>query len=320
MFEIFASTFVPVAEAVGSIFLIALAAGLLVRKRVVTQTHIEGLATVTVNVLLPCLIFSSITSQFDSKALPFWWLLPFAAAGMVAIGMGAAVLAFARELPAKRNMLPLAGMQNAGYLVLPIGRLVFPDEFELFALYCFLMILGYSPLLWSVGKYLATTGGEGAQQGWRGLLTPPLYANVVALALALTGARRFVPEMAQTSIGMLGGATVPVALFVLGGTLGSIPLSTRPPLWDTLRVLGIKLLLLPALMIVVLRAMDLDARFPLLASVLVLQASSAPATGLIIQIRKYGGDYGKAGSITALAYLCCVATIPLWMGVWRLVA
>ena len=39
-------------------------------------------------------------------------------------------------------------------LVLPVGLAIFPEQFDRFALYCFLFILGFNAVLWSVGKAL----------------------------------------------------------------------------------------------------------------------------------------------------------------------
>jgi len=36
-------------------------------------------------------------------------------------------LFFWGELPGKKNMLALAGIHNAGYLILPIGTVLFPE-------------------------------------------------------------------------------------------------------------------------------------------------------------------------------------------------
>ncbi len=301
---------------VGGVFLIIVAAGLIVRRGVVTQNQVGALSVVTVKVLLPCLTFSSIIRTLDPVTMPFWWKIPLAAAVMVLFGLGVAALAFGGNIREKGDMLPIASMQNAAYLVLPIGEFLFKGEGELFRLYCFLYVLALSILMWSIGKAL-TTGGNGS--GWKSLMTPPLAANFLGLAFVFTGARNFVPGFVSDSIQLLGTATVPVALFVLGSVLGTVRFQLRPYLADALRVIGIRLILIPAVTIGVLLFLGVAKSHPMAATLFVIQASAAPATAHLLQIRAYGGNEQKVGSIVLASYVLCVITMPFWLTVWEMV-
>ena len=316
MLDVFAQAFSSTLSALVVVFLVVVFAGALVRMKVISQQQIGGLATVTVAIFLPCLIFSNVLDNFEPSALPMWWVIPLVGVLIPCVGLVLGALVFARELPEKRNLLPLASMQNAGYLVLPVGLALYPAEFETFALYCFLFILGYNPVLWSVGKLL-TTGGGGSRTSWRGLLTPPLLANVVAVAMVLTGGNRLVPRVVVDAVELLGRGAVPVATFVLGAVLGSISLRIRPYLFDAVRVLVVKLGLLPLLMVLALVLTGLGETQPLLARFLVIESAAAPAAGLILQVRSYGGDETKIGSLMFLSYLACAVTMPLWLAVWN---
>jgi predicted permease len=301
------------------VFLVILVAGLLVRRNVLTQAHITALSTATVMVFLPCLIFSNVTANLDPKAFPAWWVIPLSAVAMAGVGLVLGVMAFARELPAKRNLLPLASMQNAGYLVLPVGLALFPDRFDTFAMYCFLFILGFNPVLWSVGAFL-TAGSGGNGRGWRALLTPPFAANLLALGFVYTGVSRHLPAPVVRGVGLLGQAAVPVATVVLGAVLGTVSIRLRPYLADAVRVMGIKLVLLPALTIAVLLALDVGASHPFLAQFFVIESAAAPAAGLILQVRSFGGDEQKIGSLMLASYAACTVTLPLWVAVWAVVS
>ncbi len=303
--------------AILKVFLVIAAAGLLVRRGILGQGAVTGLSDATVVLFLPCLIFSKVAATLDPTAFPLWWTLPISGVAMSAAGLGIAFLAFRRELPAKNNMLAVASMQNAGYLVLPVGLALYPADFDRFALYCFLFILGFNAVLWSLGKVLAT--GNGRSGGWRGLVTPPLIANVAATSLALAGADRLVPRLVLDSVDLVGQAAVPAATVVLGAVLGSVPFRLRPHLWDASRVLAIKLALLPLLTVMVVRALGLEQVDPLLAKFFVLESASAPAVGIILQIRSYGGDEQKVGSLMLVAYAACVVTLPAWLATWELI-
>ena len=236
---------------------------------------------------------------------------------MALVGTGLGALVFARRLGEKRNMLPLAGMQNAGYLVLPIGLALFPDRFDTFALYVFLFILGYNPILWSLGKLLVS-GDGGARPGWKNFVTPPFVANLVAIAVALSGADKIIPGFVLGAIDLLGTAAVPVATLVLGAVLGSIDVRLRSHVADTARALGVKLMLLPAVTGLLLHLTSLHLSNPLLAEFFVIEAASAPAVALVLQVRTYGGDERRVGSVMFFSYLACTLTLPMWVSIWRL--
>jgi predicted permease len=301
--------------AILKVFLVIVAAGLLVRRGVLGQGAVTGLSDVTVVLFLPCLIFSKVATTLDPSAFPLWWSLPLAGVAMSAVGLGVAALAFRRELPAKANMLAVASMQNAGYLVLPVGLALYPAQFDRFALYCFLFILGFNVVLWRVGKALAP--GNGRPGSWRGLITPPLVANLLATSLALIGGNRLIPRIVLDGVDLVGQAAVPAATVVLGAVLGSVTFRLRPHLWDATRALAIKLGVLPLLTLTTVWALGLEQVDPLLARFFVLEAASAPAVGIILQIRTYGGDEQKVGSLMLVSYAACVATLPAWLAAWE---
>ncbi|MCF7957401.1 MAG: AEC family transporter [Phycisphaerae bacterium] len=324
MFEIFTTAFSATFLAILQVFFIIITAGVLVRVRIITSDHIKSLTAVTVNVLLPCLIFSKIISTFDPGSFHIWWILPLTALGQIVIGLLLGWLFFIREMPAKKNMLALTSLQNAGYLILPMGRALFHGEaFDKFALYCFLYILGMSPILCPMGEYLSTSA-ENEKISFKVLLTPPLVANVLALLVVFTHSERLIPGFLEKpagamadSIALLGQAAVPLANFILGAVLGSITLRLKPYVFDAIRVMSVKLFLVPLFTVIILYYINLHADYPILAKFLILQAAAAPATGIILQAKKYGGDIQKISNIMLLSYMMCIITMPFWMAVWR---
>ncbi len=314
----FAAAFAGAGLALVKVALVIVAAGLLVRRGVLTRGIVDALSTATVALFLPCLMFSNILRHLDPGALPWWWVLPVSAIVMSLVGLALAALLFARELPTKRHLLPMAAMQNAGYLVLPVGLALYPESFDTFALYCFLFILGFNPWLWSVGKHLVTGGGAGS--GWRGLVTPPLVATLSAIAAVFSGVDRLLPAVAVDAVEMIGQAAVPVATVVLGASLGAVRLELARRLWDALRLLLVKLGLLPAATVALLLALDLAAVDPLLARFLVIEAAAAPAANIILMVRTYGGHEREISSHMLLAYASCALTLPAWIALWNLLA
>ncbi|HQH40343.1 MAG TPA: AEC family transporter [Bacteroidales bacterium] len=312
----FQTTFLTVLSAQAKVYLVILLAAVLVRAKVFGKAEVKALTNLIVVLFLPCLIFSNITNTFRPAEIPFWYVLPLAAIALSAFGLGVAWIFFRKELPEKRNLLPIASMQNAGYLALPLGQMLFPLQFEQYALYVFLMILGLSPFLWSVGKMLSTSVHANSSR-WPGFVNPPFIANVLAITLVLAKLNGVVPSFVTETVRTLGGATVPLANFALGAIIGGISLRRVPGLKDALRVLSVKFLLMPALMILVVLWTGIGNTNGLLAQTLIIQAASPPATAIMLQINRYGGDEQLAGSLMILSLIVCLPAIPFWLALWN---
>ncbi len=215
-------------------------------------------------------------------------------------------------------MLALTSIGNASFLVLPIGWALFPGQFEEFKLYCFLYLIAVSPLLWSLGKYLTSTE-PGTKIHIREFITPPFVANIIAVILVFAGVARYLPTPIVGSMEMIGSATVPMAMLVLGAVLGGMSFDLRPHLFDAFRVGLVRMIIVPLISIIVLRLSGLAQTHPLLAIFFVIEAASAPATSIVIQVKHYGGDEAKIGAVVLLTYLFCVLSMPFWVALWQTV-
>ena len=316
MSETFFSTLSSNTLALVQVLLIALAGAILVRTKVFKSEDVKGLTLIIVNVLLPSMIFAKIVGTLDPQGFPLWWLLPLVGLGLIAIGIVFSILFFYSDLSEKRSLLPIASMQNAGYLALPLGQAIYPEQFDLYALYTFLIIMGLNPILWSVGKFLST-GGKMIEFSWRQLITPPFIANLLGISFVLTGWLQYIPKMVFNAIELTGTATVPLANFVLGAVLGSISLRIWPSFADTVRVLGVKFLVIPLVTIAIMMLVNLKVTNSLVSDVILIQAVSPPAIAILIQIKNYGGNAQKSGSLMLISYIACIVVIPLWMAVWK---
>jgi predicted permease len=324
----FSSTFISMLQ----IFFIILAAGLLLRKKVLSQENLQGLSVATVDVFLPCMVFTSIVADFRPGEFDIWWVLPLSGLLLTAVGMLLGWLFFVRELPRKRNMIPLAGVQNAGFMILPLGKILFPDRFDQFSIYVFMFTIGQSLPIWTIAK-LMTTADPDARLRWQDMLTPPFIVTIVAVVVVFSGLHSifFVTEAPQAAysfntilatifngVRLLGDATVPLMIFILGGVLGSIKFKWRAYFGDIIRVVFVKFLLLPLMVIGVLLYSEIGPAIPLLAVFFVIQSSSAPAISLVLQVKKYGGDEQKIGSMVLVCYLVCLFMLPFWVSVWQM--
>lgn len=311
------STFIPVFKAVLAIFIIAIGSGFLVRRNIIKQSDIQSMSHITIVILLPCLFFSKIIGSFDPSSFAFWWLLPLVAFVMIGLALGLSFLFFYKKRKQKKAIMAVASFMNANYMVLPIATLLYVEDLNEFLTYCFMFILGVSTALWSVGKYMVTSG-EDESIKLKEIVNPPLIASLGSIMIVLLGLESFIPSAIMIPIDFLGQAAIPIATIVLGATLGSISVRHLPPLADIIKVVGIKLFLMPALVVILLYWTQWLLDYPLISDLLVLQASVAPATLLIVQVRKYGGNAQEVGSMMLINYVICLITIPGWLTIWRM--
>lgn len=306
---IFLQSFLSLFYAISQVFLVMGLAAYLIRKKFVSSDIISALSQMVVLVLLPCLSFDKIVTGFHPESTPGWWAVPLIGVLMVFVGLIASFLLFGNSTE-RRYLWAISSLQNCTFFVLPIGKIIYPNNFDQFALYVFLMALLVNPILWSLGKVLVTNTSD---WHWKKFITPPFVANVIALFLVFTNLRDYLPSIILGPISMMGNAAVPLATFILGATLGTAAFKGLPRSADLFKYIGIKFFLLPLLVFAGIILFKLRDSSPIMADFLLIEACAAPATALIIQTRRYGGDEQRVGSMMLLGYCLCLILLPLWL-------
>jgi predicted permease len=318
MNEVFVSSFLTMFYAVVKILMIALIAALLVRRKIILQEHIKGLSEILVMVLLPSLMFSNTINSFKPDETDGWWIIPLLGIGIPLLGVLFCHIVFWRRPDNEKNVFAVASFPNAAYLVLPIGKVLFPDRFEEFSVYCFLFVLGFNLVLWSIGKFYVTKSEKGYPFKWKELITPPLIANVSSVIIVLLGLHVYIPKILLQPLEMIGSATIPMAIFVLGGTLGGISLKIWPKLIDIIKFALVKFVLVPTTVVAIIILFNLRGKSDLFITLLLLEASAAPSTNIILIMRKYGGDIQQVGGFMIVGYFLAIFLMPLWIALMEI--
>ena len=304
-------------DAIAKILIVAFIAGLIMRKKILTDSDIKGLSEATVKVFLPAFTFDKVLTTFHPYQMPDWWILPLIGFVFPVLFMGITALFYLPNVKKHMNKFPIASLQNVGYLVLPIGQILYPKRFDEFAIYVFLLILGFNIALWTVGKLLISYQVGKTEIRLAEMITPPFVANILAMTLVFLGVQKFFPDLLLEPVSILGDAAVPLGMFILGATLGNISVRKLPPLKDIIKLSFVKYVLMPAVAIFLILKSGLAQTDPLLSDVLVIEASAAPAANLIVIVKKYGGDEQFVAAMILLMYLMAIIMMPLWLGIWR---
>lgn len=303
--------------AISPLAFVGLASAFLCNRGILTDSTVKGLSDGVVYLFLPCLIFDKISSGLNPEEMPYWWTIPLIAVALILLGGTLSFLVFPHLVRKSPDILPLAFMQNAGYLIVALGQVLVPEQFDEFSALVFLYVLGHSPVLWSIGKYLITRSPNSVFR-WRSLLTPPLVANLLAIGTVAGGIQPRIPYPLTYSIGFLGTAAVPLSLVVLGASLSTIQIRQNPDWAIVVKAVSLKLLIIPAVVFTTLFLTGIYERFPLLAFMLALQSTSPQAVNLMVHVRTYGGNIRRTGTVMMFSYLLSIFTIPLWVSLWKM--
>jgi predicted permease len=181
----------------------------------VSRASEATLVNVSLYVATPCLVFSSMYSSkvVISGAAKMW-------ASYLIILIGTFLIAWlVFGLVWKKHSalyLPIV-FQNTINIPLPIITLAFGPEGVAQAM---IFYIPYALLLNTLGVCMAS-GRKGLKEGLFVILrTPLIYAVVLALALNFSGA--VLPEVVNKSFSLVGAASVPLMLLVLGMTMRGI--------------------------------------------------------------------------------------------------
>lgn len=314
--EVFLSAFGAVGSSLLQIASIMFLAGYLFRKNYFTNDFINGLSSLVTLVALPCLSFSSIVTKFHPEDFEYWWALPVFGAITITFGLFVGMVLFGKSWKNKKDIIALGVFQNCTAMVLPIGKMVYPDTFDEFALYVFLYCIFVNPYLWSIGKVMVTND---TNISFKKFITPPLLANFLGLSIVLIGAAGYIPNVLIEPIKLMGSAAVPISTFVLGATLSMATLGGLPKIIDVIKVMGIKFFIIPTFTMTVLYYFKVAQFKPLIAEFLIIEGATASSVSSMVQVRRYGGDSKKIGSIMLVSYILSILFLPFWLALWRLI-
>lgn len=291
---------------------------LLRRWQWLTEEADQSLLRLCVKVLLPALIFESVLGN-DALRRPENLLLPpLVAVVMVLIGIALAALAarFAGlETPGERRTFALtAGLQNYGYIPLPLCLLLFdPGTVGVLLVHN----VGVEIVLWTLG--VAVLSGGGWRDGWKRVINAPLLALVLALILNAIGQHVAPSEnilaaghIIMTAVHWLGQCAVPLALLMIGAVIADHLPELRGGQFTRVVVMAIavRLLAMPVLFVLLARYLPCSLE---LKRVIVVQGAMSAAVLPIALTKHYGGDPRTALLVVLGTSLAGLATIPLWI-------
>ena len=264
-----------------------------------------SLMKLSVMLLTPALIIERVVGNPAVMRLPPVLLAAGLGYALVALGIAftyfVAPLVGLKKGEGRRTFSVACGLQNYGFVAIPIVTALFPDKGTLGVLFTF--TLGVELACWTAGVGLLT-GLDKAP--WRLALNAPVLTILTSLLLNFTGLHAHVPQVAHNTFTMLGACAVPLAVLLIGASIADLwgqgEMQWKVAIVSPILRLGI----IPIAFLLVAYHLPLSQE---LKRVIVVQAAMPSAVFNIMIARLYGGHASTAVQVViATTVVSCIST------------
>ena len=190
---------------------------------------------------------------------------------------------------------------NVGYMALPMAQALLgaPGVF-----YCSACLIPFNVVCFTHG--VAVMSG-GKHFNWKKLLFNPGTISV-AIGLPLYLLEVQLPAVLADPISMIAGLNTPMAMIMFGTYLANTDLKTMFREKKIYLAAVLKLLVLPALMLLIFRLCGITGA---LLTACIISASAPTANNTVMFAAKYGRDTGLASKAVAVITFLSILTMPV---------
>lgn len=299
----------PILNSLIMIFIL-IVPGLFFRKReLLTEHQNDAISSIVVNLTWPCLVIDAMQLEFSIQTLKDTGYISAMATVIFAVLILISVpLAKLLRMSKTKQYVTIFMMLfgNTGFIGIPVIKALYGTNAIFFAAIVELM---NDVFLFTLGIVLIQlSAGAQLKINLRQFLNPGLIGVIIGLGLFLLNIQ--LPELFSGCVEMIGNATTPLTMFVIGFQLGGLKLKEIAGDWKVYAVCFIKLLIVPvaALIIAKLWAGDLT----LLEKVLVVSFAMPVASVSAIFSQQYKGEAAFATKTVLLSTVFSIITIPIF--------
>lgn len=276
--------------ATGQIFVLGSIGFYVLKRGILGECCLRTISNLVLDVTLPCFIFTNIIMNFDKVRGDAWYLFPVFCMALIlvsfGVGMALSLISPAREN--RREFVLMTTFQNSGFLPIILVTALLPAEMAgKIYVYIFMFILVFAPLLFSLTDIIYNPSA-GIISGLKSLANPASAATICALAVSAMRLNGVVPDLIMTPLSMLGAATIPLSMIVIGGIV--MVNYSKNVVMNTgliLQASATRLIIIPLLVYALLQLVRLPMEMEYLIA---LEAMMPPAVTLPLLAKKHGGD------------------------------
>lgn len=291
------------------IFLLIIPGIIFRKKDIISAAQSDGISSLAVNITWPCLVVDAMQMDFSAAVLKDSGYMM--AAAMVVFAMTAVVTLVLSKLLRLDNgkryitaFMLLFG--NTGFIGIPVIRALYGTEAVFFAA---ILEMVNDVVIFTIGMMLIQmSAGAKLRFEPKLFLNPGLIGVIVGLLLFLLDIR--LPEVIGGAVEMVGDATTPLTMFLIGYQLGSLKAKEILKVASIYVISFTKLLIVPVLALIVLRVAVGD--FSLLEKVLIMSFAMPAGSVSVIFSQQYRGETAFATKTVLLSTLFSIVTIPVF--------
>jgi predicted permease len=278
------------------------------RRGIIPENVLSFLSRLAIDVALPCMVFSSIISNFSPESIPNWWQLPLWWLLFMVIALVLTLITM--FLSPKENRGDFAMnlfYQNGLFFPLIIISGVFgTDSIYLPQLYIYIML--HPALFFGTYQLFFRKKKMENPLKWNRIINPVLIATVIAVVCQLFNVRDYLPDFVKSILQILGGMALPLIMIILGGSL-YLDFKQRGKFYfkEIARFLVIKNIVFPLVFLGILLIFKPSYSIALL---FILQSAVPPVTSTPILSERGGGNKAISTQFVFSSFIFSVLTIP----------
>lgn len=309
--------FFQILSKVSVLFIVLFIGGLARYKKILAEDSTGALAKLVLVVALPFLYFYSLSTNFTLELLKTIWILPLFAVFMVVAGYALARLLsrfIHLDAPAKATFIYLATFTNCGFLAIPIANALYGPEGIVRIVF---FNVGFNLLYWTLGVWTLrgsspdfSSGKANVSSAFKNLINSGTIGLLCGIVIGLAAIK--LPGFVLDSSKILGSATIPLALLVVGSIMSKGEMQKlRTYKSPILLIILCRLIVIPVLALFVTGLFDFLQ--PLERAIIVLQSAMPSASTTPIFTTRFGGDSQLASVGVFATHICSIITIPLFL-------
>jgi len=278
------------------------------KKKICPENTASVLSKLETNVLLPALTVYTFSKYctVESLSSQYRQILFCGLTLAVAIALSFALAPLFAKKGYQRNIYHYAlTFGNFGFM----GNAIVPAILGEAALYDYMLFtlpLNLLAYTWGVAGLIPKS--EGKQNPLKSLMNPPMFSVAIGMVLGLTGVSKFLPAFVGSTLSGLGNCMGPVAMVLTGFLIGQYPVSKLLSDKRIYSASALRLFVLPALFIVMLKLLGADHT----TLTLCLFGFGTPlGLNTVVFPAAYGGDPSTGVSMATISHTLCVITIPI---------
>lgn len=284
----------------------------LAKKKMLINQTLTQLSTVLMCVVNPALVINTFLNENrDISTVRNMLSAAAVLAGTYVIQGLLMILFFRRQPEENRGVSRFASIYgNVGFMGVPLIQSVLGAAGMVTTV---MSLAVFNIAIWTHGQKLVA--GKGKISLRKVFLNPGIISLVIALILFASGVKLPVPV--RSAVGYISSLNTPLAMVVIGAQMAAVNL---PELLRDVRLFGVaavKLLLLPALTMVLLLPLGLD---PVIYTAVVILSGCPAAGASSLMCQMAGKDSAYAARLVTFTTIFSIVTLPVVSAAAKLLA